>query len=431
MLEPTKTKWHWFELANAPSLTNNHGSLVNLLDACLVNGYNQQAIITSSLDESYLLTINLNEGHNFRSAQVVCIENANDSAFNRDFRIKSHTTSSITIQLDETFSGKSLTGLATVKAAPCGWEIVYTSGFKRGYKQLSEQSDGLIFYVNDEKDPLLASSANYAKYARVCLCEYIDDNGKPAGETLDGSYIDGYYSSTTQTESNLIIGRQRIYYARLRGSADNTTPLDGNRRWYIVGDDRSVYIMPGIYPTTNSYGGQLGSNFVGHVELFNPNEKFSTSTALFTSRHTFVINSSSTNSPWSYESLFSASSERGAIFNHGGHLDNLWSRGLQKSSQAASQSYSGSSTTNLAPPEDYQDAIIASPMYIYLTDNSKYSLIGKFPGTCWFADSVASYYNTYTLWYDQKSSYSKYPFQVIQVHYADGYAIMKNVEDWY
>jgi len=217
-----------------PQLTNNWGSMINLLDAVLVNGFNHVPVISVSkaTPSAITATIHLGSGHGFIDRQVVRIAGSTND-WDGDYKVLSADSASILVEcLPEQPSVAN--GTATCFAAPLDFEIVHQtpSGStepKRAYRSKDPEALGLILLVHD----FCASGASEtgAKFAKVALVENMTDinvitgNQMPADPNNFG--WDGVYH-----------GRAKWYYRTSASAqaADSATPAAGNSDFFIAGN---------------------------------------------------------------------------------------------------------------------------------------------------------------------------------------------------
>ena len=93
MVASTDTKYFLYTNANAPQITNVWGQLCALLDACLVDGFNQQDVASLSINNN-VITATYPVAHGYFDGQVLLVSDAVDSSLNKEHRIVS-TPSSI------------------------------------------------------------------------------------------------------------------------------------------------------------------------------------------------------------------------------------------------------------------------------------------------------------------------------------------------
>lgn len=133
----------------APTLSGTAGALIALLDACLVDGYNSQAIqgITRVGD---VATVTFATAHGFAADGLTKVLQAgfDQAEYNGVFQVSNVTTTSY----DITVTGTPVTpgtGSGTTKAAPLGWEKAFSGVNKGAYRSADGASTRLFLRVND------------------------------------------------------------------------------------------------------------------------------------------------------------------------------------------------------------------------------------------------------------------------------------------
>jgi hypothetical protein len=72
MVASTDIKYYVHTNTNAPQLTNNFGCMIDVLDACLVNGFGSQTVSTLTASGT-TVTATFGSAHNFMQYQVIKI----------------------------------------------------------------------------------------------------------------------------------------------------------------------------------------------------------------------------------------------------------------------------------------------------------------------------------------------------------------------
>lgn len=248
MVASTDVKWYTFTNTNAPQLSNAFGVMVDLLDACLVNGFGSQTISTMTASGT-TVTVTFGTAHNFLQYQVIEIAGATPSAYNGQFRILTVPNStSFTFQLSSTPSASTATGTMTCKLPALGWEKSFSGTQKAAYRSLNTLLTARPYLRVDNSQDAVYTSA-YAKYAKVGIVETMTDV-----DTMSG--VQAPYDGASPTKNwvgtgsgtTAINGWAKWYYAgaqEFRSSqTDNATAASGNRNWLLVGNSDWFYILP-------------------------------------------------------------------------------------------------------------------------------------------------------------------------------------------
>lgn len=261
MVASTDIKFYVHTNNNAPQLQNAYGSMINVLDACLINGIDIGAI--SSLTASgTTATALFSSSHNLMQYQVIKIAGANQAEFNGEHRILSiPDTQSVTFELASVPSASSATGAISASLPPLGWEKPFSSVNGGGGGKAAYRSTNLLLpsrpflRVVDELDP--AYTATYAKYAKVGIVEDMTDIDTMLGvqAPYDGTNPDKNWIGTG-SGATVINGWAKWYYsytvdiANNGGWSDVSEPIAGIRKWILVGSGDYFYILPAFTPSS-------------------------------------------------------------------------------------------------------------------------------------------------------------------------------------
>lgn len=250
MVASTDIKFYVYTNNNAPQLQNAYGSMINVLDACLINGINIGTV--SSLTASgTTVTALFSSAHNLMQYQVIKITGASQPEFNGEHRILTvPNAQSVTFELAAAPSTATATGTITASLPPLGWEKPFSSSNPTGGGKAAYRSKNLLLpsrpflRVVDELDP--AYTATYAKYAKVGIVEDMTDIDTMLGvqAPFDAANPDKNWIGVGAGTS-AIDGWSKWYYASSAINAgDSTVPATGNRQWLFVGNEDYLYIMP-------------------------------------------------------------------------------------------------------------------------------------------------------------------------------------------
>lgn len=130
-------KWFSEQMLGAPLLSTDTGAgtagtLIALLKACLITGFNAKAIATLTYDAATnSATAAFATTHGYLADSVILISDTGDAAWNGEHRIKSVTAQSITFEQLAAPAG-NLTGVGSCKVAPVGgWQIELADGLEQ------------------------------------------------------------------------------------------------------------------------------------------------------------------------------------------------------------------------------------------------------------------------------------------------------------
>ncbi|MBB1074473.1 hypothetical protein HUU62_08625 [Rhodoferax sp. 4810] len=222
----TSVKFFESAQAGAPTSTGQVGSLIGLLDACLVNGFGQVTVATLSV-ASDVATLTVSTGHGFTMVgnvgPVILIAGAEPAALNGEWRVASVTnTTTLTFATSE-IADCTATGTITVKRAPAGWEKRYSGTNKAVYARTALDASPALIRVQDN-----GVSPSTAYTALIALYETMSD-------------VD---TGTNSTASSL----RYIHHS----NAANSTPM----AWRLIANDKMAYLFidQNVWKTAAAFG---------------------------------------------------------------------------------------------------------------------------------------------------------------------------------
>lgn len=198
----------------APTLSGTAGSLIALLQACLIDGYS--TALTSITRSGSVATVTTPTNHHLYSGMSITIAGANESDYNGTFTI----TVTSAVQFTYTVGGSPstpATGSITYKKIGAGWTKPYTGTNKAAFQQGSGSNSNLI---------------------------RVDDNGPGAG-TFKEARITGYETMSSVdvgtreypiASQGILAGTVAAWAVRKSLTADATA-----RDWVIAADARTFY----------------------------------------------------------------------------------------------------------------------------------------------------------------------------------------------
>ena len=203
-----KTRIYTSQMTGAPNMTTSAGGIINVLDACLVNGFGQKTL-TSLTVSSGVATATVSGGHGFTQYAVVAIAGATPAGLNGAHRVAT-VPDSTTFTFDAVgVSDGSATGTITAIVQGAGWTKAFSGTNKAAYKSVTSDS-GFYFRIDD------------------------------SGLYSVGQPVRGYESmSDVDTGTRAFpTTAQQVNFATRR-SHDAT----GDRTWALVADDKFFYLF--------------------------------------------------------------------------------------------------------------------------------------------------------------------------------------------
>jgi len=224
----TSVKFLHSGMAGAPTLNGTAGTLIALLDACLVNGFAAAAVDSIAIAGN-VATVTRAAGHPFEVGSVTQIADAvvSGGSINGQHRVTAITSSAY--QFDVTgLADQIATGAPTHRLAPLGWEKPFSGTNLAVYRSPNVEGTRLFLRVDDTG----------TTSARVVGYETMSDVNTGTGP----------FPTSAQISGGGHWGKSQIADATAKG-------------WVICGDDRGFVIH------TNSISGASGwASYFGDVE---------------------------------------------------------------------------------------------------------------------------------------------------------------------
>lgn len=232
----TSVKFLDSTMPNSPVLNGQVGSLVSLLDACLVGGFGS-VNISSLVIAGDVATVETSAPHGFSMAgltgPVVKISGASVTAVNTEWRVASVTNATKFLVAMPGVTGP-VSGSMTVKYAPLGWTKAFEGTNKAAYKG-NERSNGHYLQVIDDSTVTTSAAGRWAKWRGYEAMTDVDSGIMP-------------FPATAQVATGLQVMKSK--------TADSV-----RREWALVGDSASFYLF--AFWSDSSYINHAGGYFFG------------------------------------------------------------------------------------------------------------------------------------------------------------------------
>lgn len=210
------------EQLNAPIMQDVNGQLLGVLDACLINGFNEQ---TASHYASGVLTFG--GVHGYIKNQHITIS---DSTGQGNYKIKEVSENQVIL-----YEKPILQGQITTKITPLGWESIFGDDdpLRRAYRSKNDKSSKTVLFLDMTYPQNHGYHAtNPARRAMVTMCEDMTNLGVPIND----------YTATINNKPANPNGALFIHQARNYSKTDRvvrTTPS----QWVVCGDDSMFILM--------------------------------------------------------------------------------------------------------------------------------------------------------------------------------------------
>lgn len=223
----------------APTLNNAVGSLVALLDACLIDGFNNKTV-TSLVVAGGVATATIS-AHGHLTGRIVEFSGAGPSALNGRKKITVTGPNTITFAAAGV-PDQTATGTITAKRPGLGWTKLFGDVGKAIYKRNDPQATSMLLRIDD-------TNAN-PYWARALMLE-------------SATGIDAF-TNRSPTVAQITDGQ---YWTK---GENNSTP----KPWVLIGDSRTFYLFcdQNNWPFS-SYGG-LHFHLFGDITSFRAGDAY-------------------------------------------------------------------------------------------------------------------------------------------------------------
>lgn len=249
------------DMLGSPNLTPTNGSLNALLNACLVNGFNTQSVVSATASGG-VVTFNFASAPGFNALDTVTIAGSTGAVADGKFRVQSAASNQVLVAIPGVPDG-AVGGAITLKFSPLGWTRPYSGAGIGCYRQGGSSSTKRFLRVYDTNVVTLGYVGNMRGYENMTAV----------------STGTGAFPTTTQAPGN----GQPIYLP-----ADGTSDLPAQqfRSWVVIGTPRffTIYWEAGrtMYGSSDvknpisatSTGGVCGFMFGELANITKPADAF-------------------------------------------------------------------------------------------------------------------------------------------------------------
>ena len=203
----TSVKYFHSELPGAPVLSGTAGSLIAVLDACLVNGWGLLTATAVSVTDG-VATATFATTHSYEIDSTILVTGAGTAALNGEHRATSTSSLSVSWPAPGVADG-AVSGIITVKLAPAGWTKLAGAN-RAAYKSSNPSATQCYARIDDSG----------AQVARIRGFEAMTDVDTGTG----------LFPYDVQASGGLYIQKSNVADASFR-------------RWMIVATDRQFFVM--------------------------------------------------------------------------------------------------------------------------------------------------------------------------------------------
>lgn len=222
-------------MPGAPTLNGVAGTMLAVLDACLVDGFGAQAVSSLTVASGIATVVLSNTVNNqFDVHTVALLSGANPSGLNGEKRALTKTATGFTFDATG-IADQVATGTINVKLAPAGWAKPFTGTNLAVYRSPNILSSGCYLRVDDTG----TTNARVRSYATMTD---VNTGVSPAPVAAAG------------------------YWPKASAAAGNA------RHWIVIGDDRTFYVK---VCTSNTGSQECGVTFgAGDFARFSSDDSF-------------------------------------------------------------------------------------------------------------------------------------------------------------
>lgn len=144
-----RERWYTSGMGSAPAMSAIAGSLIAILDAVLVNGWDSR-VINSLVVSGGIATATISGGHVYEVGTVIRVAGVTPATLNGDWRLAEVTGSTAVWSVAGLgIADGTATGTMTALRAPAGWDKVFSASGKAVYRALDPLGSRLYLRVDD------------------------------------------------------------------------------------------------------------------------------------------------------------------------------------------------------------------------------------------------------------------------------------------
>lgn len=232
----------------APVMCGQAGACIAILNACLINGFNVQPLLSIERKSS-VATVKTSVAHGYQADDVVLISGAVDDRFNGDHRIQNVTTTTFDFDIDPSApSTAQMTtpGSLVARISPLHWTQPFAQDQTVVYRSSSPQSPQPYLQI-DEK-PQFSGHSGGLRACQASLYESMSDVNQGSG-------------------------RSQVFWRK----SQNEIPVA--RPWFLVGNERCFWFC---VSWSETYPNRYVPYFFGDVNSFKSGDGFAAMIAGYT-----------------------------------------------------------------------------------------------------------------------------------------------------
>jgi hypothetical protein len=242
--------WYDSSETGAPTLNNAAGSLLAVLKACLVTGFNVKTVTSISVAGGVATASCAGHGYSSLYGKDVDIAGCSEAALNGRKALTSITTNAFVFAAVGVADGVYSTGAITARRSPLGWVEQYAGANKSMFKRTDATCPAVMLRVDDTN--VATATATDARCVMVESASATDIDTYPAASPTAAQQAGGFY---------------------LNKGLNNTTP----KQWTLVGDGKRFFLITQygstVLPAAN---GVANAMFFGDITSLRVGDQWNT-----------------------------------------------------------------------------------------------------------------------------------------------------------
>lgn len=222
----------------APALNNAAGSVIGVLDGCLISGYNAKPVASITVSAGMATVVCSAHGYTGGVGRLVLIAGATPAGLNGAKQVSVVDGNTFTFSAPGVADGAA-SGTITAKRAPLGWTKLHSGTNKAIYQRTDPQATAMLLRVDDT-----GAGVADAYQARTLMVESATD-------------VDTYTAPSPTAV-------QKSGGYRVQKGASTTA----SKSWILVGDGRTIYLFTEDHNYPFSSSGKLFATVFGDISSF-------------------------------------------------------------------------------------------------------------------------------------------------------------------
>jgi hypothetical protein len=266
----TTVKYFHSAMTGAPLLAGQVGSLIALLDACLVTGFGT-GVVDSVVISAGVATVTRSAGHPMQVGTVSLLAGATvtGGSINGEHAVLSASLTSYTFDATG-IPDQTATGTITHKAAPAGWSKPFTATNVAAFKMGGVSSSNMLLRVDDTN----AQSARVVGYETMTAD--VDGGVGPfpsPAQVFGGLYWTKSSAADASARAWVLVADERTFYLSVQyaaGFPGYTTLTFGDLVPFKSGDAYACVVTGATGSQTSTRGGLPQSGEIGYIDSASP-----------------------------------------------------------------------------------------------------------------------------------------------------------------